>query len=278
MSAKSNKYSGIQQPQQPFLVPRGLKSFPKPKLVMYRFLDVIKSKHNLLVEMLRFSRSHLHSFIRRYWEDADLVQLVDQLRETSLEEKGVNEQTPEVFSPPEATEAIQDSILMYVNWKCTSNRITLGERKSALQKLLHWVVLEGIIEGKFKVSVDSAKVSTFQHIKGHGIPQLIVSSVLHKLYADIRLLSKTDQGDLSTLFCYYDLPIMARHKETYVQLANKLGLAPSDILLVAFSDTECRKAARAGYRVLKIKQYNQMRPRYANITVINDIAEIRFVA
>ena len=277
--SQPSKQQQQQQQPQPFVVPRGVKSFAKPKLVMYRFLDVIKSKHNLLVEMLRYSRAHLQEFIRRYWEDAEMVELIEELRDTSMEDKGRNDQTPEVFSPPETTQAIQDSILLYVSWKCTTedNNINLGHRATALQKLLHWIILEGIIENKFKVSIPGPYVATFNLIKRQAVPQLILSSVLHKLYGETRLLSKTDQGDLSPLFHYYDLPIQSRHKETYVLMAAKLGVAPADILLVAFSDTECRKAARAGYRVLKIKQHNQLRPRHANITVINDIGELRLL-
>lgn len=227
--------------------------------------------------MLSFARRNLQDFLARHWDQGELQDLIEELRNQSLEDKTGNDQTPEIFSPPQTVQGIRDSLLIYVSWKTATerNRLDLGHDSVPLQKLVHWVVLEGIIEDTIKFTIPENFVTTFRHIQSRSVPQMVFSSAVSQVFPGRRLLSNTDHGDLSTYFLYFDLPTETRAKETYVQLAKQFNFHPSEILLVAFSDTECKKAARAGFRVAKIKQVGQGRPKYPNITVVNDLSEIR---
>lgn len=46
---------------------------------------------------------------------------------------------------------------------------------------------------------------------------------------------------------------------------------------MAFSGTEAKKAARAGYMVAKVRELNQPPPKYYTIRVVDNISCIRFV-
>ena len=278
-SNSSNSSLKISPNGESLIVPRGLKYFQKPKLIMFRFLDVIKSKHNLTVEILLYARNHLQEFLERHWDKAELVELINELRDKSIEDKIKDNRTPEIFCRSQAMQAVRDSILLFVGFKTVveRNELDLGIDCPPLKKLLDWVVLEGMIDGNFCITIDKLFVDTFKHLETQHVPQLLFSSVTPLLFApQKRLLTFTDQGDLTSYFKYYDLPTRTRCKDTYLEMASNLKMAPKEILFVAFSETECKKACKAGYRVIKIKQRNQNAyHKYKSIAIINDVSEIR---
>ena len=143
-------------------VPKCLKYFTKPKMVMFRFLDVIKSKHNLVVELLNYARTHLQDFLVCYWDKPELVDLIEELRDKSTEDKSKQDQSPEIFCLPQTVKAIQDSVLLYVSWKTQTEhvKLDLGIDCPPLQKLLHWVILDGMIDGNFRITIDKCAPSS----------------------------------------------------------------------------------------------------------------------
>ncbi|KAI2805383.1 hypothetical protein RDWZM_008668 [Blomia tropicalis] len=258
-------------------VPPGPKYFPRPRMIVYRFLDVIKQKHNLVVEILTYVRANLYPFLQKYWDRPELMSMIDGLRNESCDDSQVNDNAPPIVPARQTPSAIQDSVVLYVAWKCMRehNRLDLGHDSTNLQNLVHWVLLDGIITDQWVVSIDRAFIDTFEHFSLNRVPQLLLSTVTHQLFDTCRLLSKTNHGDLTRFLNFLDVPMDTRSKNTYAFIATQFNMASSDILFIAFSDTECKKAARAGFRVAKIKQRNQPVPRMKLITVVNDLSEVR---
>lgn len=81
--------------------------FPKPAIVIYRFLDVIKPKDELILEYLRYVEKNLYDFLRAYWEEPDLKALIDLLRNESYIDGDANPDVPVIFQQSQSTFAIQ---------------------------------------------------------------------------------------------------------------------------------------------------------------------------
>lgn len=259
-------------------LPPGPKLFSRPRIILYRFLDVIKEKHNLAVEFVLYMSENLSTFLDNHWNSTELCQLITTMRQESFAESEQNDIVPVIFDIPQQVQMIKDSVVLYVMFKCQREhqQLDIGHHSKSIQTLVHWVVLEGMITGRFRIAIQPSYVESFQYWRNVGVPQMIFSSVTHKLWSDSnRLISKTDHGDLNEYFHFLDMPMNTRKKETYVMLAQSFHIASTELLLVTFSETEARKAARAGYKVAKIRQHNQPMVTNPNITLVNNITEIR---
>lgn len=255
--------------------------FNQPQVIIYRFLNVLVDRNRLVFDLMRYTKHNLYTFLVENWTSPELIALIDLVRTESYYDSCQNEETPVVFRTTQSTAAIQDSIVMYVIWKCYRARKTMdiGHDNPALRALLHLVMLDGLITGRLVVHIEPSILETVQRLTAGGqVKQYVYSSALTPLFGEHRLISFTNVGDLVTQFDgFFDgLQLDMRQKETYQTMVEAFQIPPSSILFVTFSETESKKAARTGMHVAKICQQRQKMPKYCNIKVISSIANIRF--
>ena len=103
--------------------------FPKPSMVIYRFLDVIKPRTQLAHEYINHVEENLYVFLKEYWNIEELKELVNQLRIESYFDSCNNQDAPVIFRDTQSTFAIQVSItnlLKFVFLTKFGNRIQLS--------------------------------------------------------------------------------------------------------------------------------------------------------
>lgn len=181
--------------------------FPKPSVIIYRFLNVIKLKNQLVYEFISFLEANLYQFLRNYWNEPDMIDLIQALRNESMVNSMENSdnEPPTVFAETQPMSAILDSVIIYVLWKCykANSVLDVGHQTVALKRLIHWLIVDGIITGKFKVKIDKKFVNTFKYCYDNQIKQCIISTAVRIIYGDNRIISFTDHGDLTKFFEEY---------------------------------------------------------------------------
>lgn len=103
---------------------------------------------------------------------------------------------------------------MYVLWKCYKCRqcIDIGHDNPALQKLIHYVVLDGVISNRFQLTIEDHIIKGFEYVASENIPQFIMSNIAHRLFEDQRILSLSEQNNGSKFFNYIDNIFNTRSK------------------------------------------------------------------
>ena len=79
-----------------------------PKVIIYRFIDVLVTSGRLKFDYVNITSDNLASFLAEFWEQNELIELVNELRELSRRD---NERTtgvsPCVFKTTQAPSMIQ---------------------------------------------------------------------------------------------------------------------------------------------------------------------------
>lgn len=177
--------------------------FSKPSVIIYRFLYVIKSKNQLVQEFIAFVKQNLYEFLQTYWNQSELQDLIEILREESINdcsERSDQNDCPVIFTNTQPDEAIQDSIVIYFLHKCCRTHYDIGHQTIAFKRLIHLVVINGLINRKFTIRIDPKHIDSFERFRSSNIKQIVLSRCLRPIIEQECLLNYTNQGDLTQYF------------------------------------------------------------------------------
>ena len=87
--------------------------FDRPRAIIYRFLDVIVTEGRLKHDFMSIASENLQPFLEEFFNHKDMLELIDDLREQSYEERDryPNLAPPIVFKPTQTPAAIIVSCL-----------------------------------------------------------------------------------------------------------------------------------------------------------------------
>lgn len=192
--------------------------FARPKAIIYRFLDVFITEGRLKHDYMNIASVHLPTFLEQFFAQKELLDLVEDLRLQSYDEKDKNSSSPVIFKSSQTPTAIivsmtrilkifswkhflpQGSVCFYMNWhmKRTSQKADLGKANEPDNKLIKWVIAYALATGQGKITVHDRFVDALKSRHGEGINQYLYS--LHassNLDTDRKLMAFTSAGDLS---------------------------------------------------------------------------------
>lgn len=193
----------------------------KPKVIIYRFLDVIITKGRIKNDYIQVVCENIFDFLQEFWGDPELMRLVDEIRDQSYDDHDTFPVTPIVFKESQNPRAIQvnssvqisklsghsiqDSVCLYVNWKCKhSGQPEVGSYKQPHNQMLRLVMLYSLAMDKGLITVHERFAKAVKERHEAGIRQIVLSRITSTLIDHNRqIMSFTTMGELTKYFDGY---------------------------------------------------------------------------
>ena len=101
--------------------------FDRPRVIVYRFVDVIITEGRLKFDYMRMASANLHPFLREFYQEREMQDLIVDLRDQSYETRDQNPNigAPIVFKGTQTRAAVIVSMLSNKSVQ-RSNRSTLS--------------------------------------------------------------------------------------------------------------------------------------------------------
>ncbi|ORM66908.1 acireductone synthase [Pantoea rwandensis] len=177
-----------------------------------------------------YARQHLAAFVRENQTDEPVIAALNAVREES--------------AAPEATqEEVIATLIGYID----------EDRKSPGLKALQGMIwCAGYVEGQFTGHLYPDVLPAFERWQQQGIALYVYSS--GSVAAQKLLFGYSDEGDLTSLFSgYFDTGVGAKREvQSYRNIAEQIGLAPSSLLFLSDIHQELDAAAEAGWHTLQL--------------------------
>ena len=178
--------------------------------------------------MFPYSKRKLREFLEKNWNKPEIQEIIRDAsrevgRELSLEEAA------EIFS----------------KWIDEDRKIT------PLKELQGYIWEEGFKSGELRAPLYEDAYKKIREWKERGIPLYIYSSGSVK--AQELFFSHTEYGNILGLFSgLFDTKIgKKKEKESYLRIAQRIGLKLEDILFISDNPEELKAAKEAGFKVLQ---------------------------
>ncbi|AIR87285.1 MULTISPECIES: acireductone synthase [Erwiniaceae] len=187
----------------------------------------IQFVHNVLFP---YARQHLAAFVRDNQTDEKVVAALNAVREES--------------AAPQAS--LDDLIATLIGF------IDEDRKSPGLKALQGMIWRAGYVEGQFTGHLYPDVLPAFERWKQQGIALYVYSS--GSVPAQKLLFGYSDEGDLTSLFSgYFDTAVGAkRETQSYHNIAEHIGLAPSSLLFLSDIHQELDAAAQAGWHTLQL--------------------------
>ncbi|KJV46543.1 haloacid dehalogenase [Pantoea sp. BL1] len=187
----------------------------------------IQFVHNVLFP---YARQHLAAFVRDNQTDEKVVAALNAVREES--------------AAPQAS--LDDLIATLIGF------IDEDRKSPGLKALQGMIWRAGYVEGQFTGHLYPDVLPAFERWKQQGITLYVYSS--GSVPAQKLLFGYSDEGDLTSLFSgYFDTAVGAkRETQSYHNIAEHIGLAPSSLLFLSDIHQELDAAAQAGWHTLQL--------------------------
>ncbi|KAJ6219865.1 hypothetical protein RDWZM_005677 [Blomia tropicalis] len=227
----------------------------RPEVILYRFVDVFVTGGRLKFNYVTMTSENLPNFLKEFWGEPELMQLVDDVRELSYDEHETNWR---VFKACQNAEAIQGSLCLYMNWRMKrSQQAFLGNRTdSPDHRLIKWVTIYALAIGNGSITVHEPYANAVKERSRDGVRQFVLSRMLQStIDYDRRLLSFTTQGDLSKYIDgYFYVGLSPDETMSYTMISKLLSVETNQIMLVTTKLGECEAATKAGCMVIQVKR------------------------
>ncbi|MXP58478.1 MULTISPECIES: acireductone synthase [unclassified Pantoea] len=187
----------------------------------------IQFVHNVLFP---YARQHLAAFVRDNQTDEKVVAALNAVREESA--------TPQA--------SLDDLIATLIGF------IDEDRKSPGLKALQGMIWRAGYVEGQFTGHLYPDVLPAFERWQQQGIALYVYSS--GSVPAQKLLFGYSDEGDLTSLFSgYFDTAVGAkRETQSYHNIAEHIGLAPSSLLFLSDIHQELDAAAQAGWHTLQL--------------------------
>jgi len=187
----------------------------------------IQFVHNVLFP---YARQHLETFIRGNQADAAVMAALNAVRAES--------------GAPQAT--LDDVIATLISY------IDQDRKSPGLKTLQGMIWRAGYVEGQFTGHIYPDVLSAFNRWQQQGIALYVYSS--GSVAAQKLLFGYSDEGDITPLFSgYFDTAVGAKREvQSYRNIADRIGLAPSSLLFLSDIHQELDAAEEAGWKTLQL--------------------------
>ncbi len=178
--------------------------------------------------MFPYSKRKLREFLEKNWEKPEIQEIIrDASREVG--KKLSLEEAVETFS----------------RWINEDRKIT------PLKELQGYIWEEGFKSGELRAPLYEDAYKKIREWKERGIPLYIYSSGSVK--AQELFFSHTEYGNILELFSgFFDTKIGNKKEgESYLRIAQRIGLKPEEILFISDNPDELRAAKETGFKVLQ---------------------------
>ncbi|QGY28157.1 acireductone synthase [Pantoea cypripedii] len=187
----------------------------------------IRFVHNVLFP---YARQHLAAFVREHQAEPGVAAALDAVREES-------------GAPEASLDEVIATLLSYIE----------QDRKSPGLKALQGMIWrDGYVEGQFTGHLYPDVLPAFERWRQQGKALYVYSS--GSVAAQKLLFGYSDEGDLTSLFSgYFDTGVGAkRETQSYRNIAQQIGVEPSELLFLSDIHQELDAAADAGWRTLQL--------------------------
>ncbi|MDF7660639.1 acireductone synthase [Erwiniaceae bacterium L1_54_6] len=187
----------------------------------------IRFVHNVLFP---YARQHLAAFVREHQAEQGVAAALDAVREES-------------GAPEASLDEVIATLLSYIE----------QDRKSPGLKALQGMIWrDGYVEGQFTGHLYPDVLPAFERWRQQGKALYVYSS--GSVAAQKLLFGYSDEGDLTSLFSgYFDTGVGAkRETQSYRNIAQQIGVEPSELLFLSDIHQELDAAADAGWRTLQL--------------------------
>lgn len=92
-------------PTKPLVSPT-VPTFDRPRVILYRFVDVLITEGRIKHNYMTMASENLYDFLNEFWHNRDLKELINDMREQSLEERDRNGGGPVIFKESQPPAAI----------------------------------------------------------------------------------------------------------------------------------------------------------------------------
>ncbi len=178
--------------------------------------------------MFPYSKRKLREFLQENWNKPEIQEIIrDASREIGKE-----------LSLVEAVET-------FSKWIDEDRKIT------PLKELQGYIWEEGFRSGELRASLYEDAYKKIREWNEKGIPVYIYSSGSVK--AQELFFSHTEYGNILNLLSgFFDTKIgNKKEKDSYLKIAEKIGLKPEEILFISDNPDELRAAKETGYKVIQ---------------------------
>ena len=211
--------------------------------------------------LFTYARQHVRDYLVQH-ADA-LTDDLALLREEHARDAASGAEPPPITDDPA-------TIASYVHWLIDRDRKSTG-----LKSLQGKIWREGYTRGTLKAQVFSDVRPAFARWHSAGFQVSIFSS--GSVLAQQLLFAHTEDGDLTPFINdYFDTNVGAKgDPESYGRIANKMNLAPAEILFISDVVTELEAASEAGMKTrLSIRPGNQPQPDPNRFQIIQTFDEV----
>ncbi|ERK06555.1 MAG: acireductone synthase [Pantoea sp.] len=187
----------------------------------------IRFVHNVLFP---YARQHLTAFVREHQDDAPVAAALAAVREES-------------GAAQASLDEVIATLLSYID----------QDRKSPGLKALQGMIWrDGYVSGQFTGHLYPDVLPAFERWQQQGKALYVYSS--GSVAAQKLLFGYSDEGDLTSLFSgYFDTGVGAkRETQSYRNIAQQIGYAPSELLFLSDIHQELDAAAEAGWHTLQL--------------------------
>ncbi|KAH9397021.1 hypothetical protein TYRP_003325 [Tyrophagus putrescentiae] len=253
----------------------------RPKAILYRFIDVFITEGRLKFDYMNIASVNLPLFLDEFFNQKELLDLLEDLRQQSYDERENDPTSPVIFKSTQTPAAIIGSVCFYINWrmKRKCKKVDLGRPNGPDYKLIKWVVAHAMAAGRAAITVHERFVEALKKRHGEGIKQYVYSRLASPaIDTEHKLFAFTSAGDLSGYIDGYFSPDFLSPSEqmSYIQLLHCMGgLQPAEVMLVSTSLEECRLAAEAAYKVVKVKRPGE--PKNRTFLLVKDMSAMAFI-
>ena len=178
--------------------------------------------------MFPYSKQKLREFLEKNWERPEIREIV----------KEASREVGKELSLEEAVET-------FLRWIDEDRKIT------PLKELQGYIWEEGFKKGELKAPLYEDAYKKIKEWNEKGIPIYVYSSGSVK--AQELFFSYNQYGNLLNLFSgFFDTKIGSKkEKESYLRIAEKIGLKPEEVLFISDNPEELRAAKEAGFKVIQ---------------------------
>ena len=189
-----------------------------------------------------YARRELDAFFQEHAESSTLRPLLDVLREESNRERSSGEDAPAVLSDG-AAPAIAMSAATFARWQMDRDRKATG-----LKAIQGWIWRAGYESGELRGAVYADVPQAMARWTSDGHRVAIYSS--GSIAAQRLIFGYSSEGDLTPyISSYFDTTTgPKRARESYVQIAQALGVAPEDVVFCSDNLDEIKAADSAGMK------------------------------
>ena len=178
--------------------------------------------------MFPYSKRKLREFLEKNWNKPEIQEIIrDASREVGKEL------------------SLEEAVETFSRWIDEDRKIT------PLKELQGYIWEEGFKSGELRAPLYEDAYKKIREWKERGIPLYIYSSGSVK--AQELFFSHTEYGNLLGLLSgFFDTKIgNKKEKESYLRIAQKIGLKPEEILFISDNPEELKAAKEAGFKVLQ---------------------------